>query len=81
MVGFKDPNIKFDFPDKIPLKKTMSDIFNTQCDKQIGFTIRVGGRGSKIAMKQLGNSVAINAVSMLVMLLKVWLNISHELLF
>ncbi len=104
MIGFKDTNIKFDFPDKIPLKKTMSDIFNAECNKRIGFTLRVGGRGSKIndrrnwdsylvnneivrltpkegalmmgfpknfifpvsetqAMKQLGNSVAIDAIS------------------
>ncbi len=51
MVGFKNQqNFKssFRFPDKIPLKYTMSDIFNGKCSKDIGFTMRVGGRGSKI---------------------------------
>jgi DNA (cytosine-5)-methyltransferase 1 len=26
----------------------MSDIFNGKCDKEVGFTLRVGGRGSRI---------------------------------
>jgi DNA (cytosine-5)-methyltransferase 1 len=104
MVGFKDRKINFEFPEKIPLTVTMSDIFGKPCNKKVGFTLRVGGRGSKIndrrnwdrylvdgkeykiqpkdgikmmgfpdnfkfpvsqtqAMKQLGNSVAIPAVS------------------
>lgn len=103
MVGFKDKNIKFEFPAPTPLKKTMSDIWEGQCSREIGFTLRCGGRGSKIedrrnwdaymvdkkirklsskegkrmqgfpdnfefpvserqAMKQLGNSVAVDAI-------------------
>lgn len=106
MVGF-DKKLKrpknFIFPSKKPLKYTMSDIFSGRCKKDIGFTLRVGGRGSKIddrrnwefydvdgevrrvgikeakmmmglpenfhfpvsetqAMKQLGNSVAVDAI-------------------
>lgn len=105
MVAF-DKTLKlppFFFPPKIPLKYTMSDIFKGNCTKDIGFTLRVGGRGSKIedrrnwefyyvdgevkrigieegkqmmgyplsyrfpvsetqAMKQLGNSVAVDAI-------------------
>ena len=94
----------FRFPDKIPLKYNLSQIFGGRCDKEIGFTLRVGGRGSKFgdrrnweyylvdgkvvrlgiregkmmmglpddfqfpvsevqAMKQLGNGVAIDAVT------------------
>ena len=105
MVGFKNDDDKtFEFP--IPqekLKYNMSDVLNGKCSREIGFTLRVGGRGSKIndrrnwdsyyvdgkvvrigpkeglkmqgfpenfnmpvsqtqAMKQLGNSVAIDAV-------------------
>lgn len=93
----------FIFPKKQKLLFTMSDIFGGDCPKDIGFTLRVGGRGSKIddrrnwefylvdgvvkrigiieakkmmglpdwydfnvssvqAMKQLGNSVAVNAI-------------------
>lgn len=49
MVGFKsDKKQSFVFPDKLPLKTTMSDIFNGKCNKKIGYTLRVGGRGSKI---------------------------------
>jgi integrase/recombinase XerD len=46
MVGFKEKTIDFSFPDSVPLKLTMSDILNGKCDKEIGFTIRTGGRGS-----------------------------------
>jgi DNA (cytosine-5)-methyltransferase 1 len=106
MVGF-DRKLglpcNFHFPPKQKLHTTMSDIFAGECDKDIGFTLRVGGRGSNIddrrnwefyrvngeirrigviegkkmmgfpddfhfpvsivqAMKQLGNSVAVDAV-------------------
>ncbi len=103
MVGFKDKNINFEFPDPVPLKYNMSYVMGGYVPKQIGFTLRCGGRGSKIhdrrnwdcylvdgketqlnsrqgllmqgfpkdfifpvsetqAMKQLGNSVAVDAV-------------------
>ena len=51
MVGFrgeKTNNSSFMFPAKKPLIYDMSDIFQGECEKQIGFTLRVGGRGSKI---------------------------------
>lgn len=106
IVCFKDEiNLfsKFTFPKPIILKKTMSDIFGGSCNKDIGYTLRVGGKSSPIndrrnwdqyivngnvvklsstegkkmmgfpknfkfpvseaqAMKQLGNSVAVNVV-------------------
>ncbi len=105
MIGFRDEELLkgFNFPPKIPLKFNMSDVWDGECSREIGFTVRVGGRGSKIddrrnwdsylvngevkrlslkeaqkiqgfpdnyhfpvsatqAMKQLGNSVAIDAV-------------------
>ncbi len=105
MIGFRDEEFLkgFNFPPKIPLKFNMSDVWGGNCSREIGFTVRVGGRGSKIddrrnwdsylvdgvvkrlsfkeaqkiqgfpddyhfpvcatqAMKQLGNSVAIDAV-------------------
>ncbi|MCV3393208.1 HpaII family restriction endonuclease [Campylobacter sp. IFREMER_LSEM_CL908] len=105
MIGFRDDTSekKFSFPDPIPLRFTMSDVWQGNCSREIGYTLRVGGRGSKIddrrnwdrylvdgevrqimpeqakkmqgfpddftfpvsnieAMKQLGNSVAIDAV-------------------
>ncbi len=103
MVGFRDKNIKFEFPKETPLKITMSDVWEGKCSRDVGFTLRCGGRGSNIkdrrnwdsyivdgkvkrigpkegkrmqgfpdsfvfpvsevqAMKQLGNSVAIDAI-------------------
>lgn len=105
MIGFKGEGLlsNFEFPMKTPLKLNMSDVWGGQCSREIGFTLRVGGRGSNIndrrnwdsyivdgivkqltpeqakrmqgfptkfefpvskaeAMKQLGNSVAIDAV-------------------
>jgi len=103
MVGFRDKQIPFEFPNPVELKMSMSDIFGGKCLKKIGYTLRVGGRGSGIgdrrnwdsylvdgvtrrigseegkkmmglpdnfefpvshtsAMKQLGNSVAVNAI-------------------
>ena len=105
MVGFRDEGFMkgFTFPPPIPLKFNMSCIWGGKCTREIGFTIRVGGRGSDItdrrnwdnynvdgklrrlsyieakkmqgfpddfefpvsstqAIKQLGNSVAVDAV-------------------
>jgi DNA (cytosine-5)-methyltransferase 1 len=105
MIGFRDEDLLkgFNFPPKIPLKFNMSDVWGGECSREIGFTVRVGGRGSNIddrrnwdaylvngkvkrlsfkeaqkiqgfpddfhfpvssthSMKQLGNSVAIDAV-------------------
>lgn len=105
MIGFRDEEIlsNFSFPPKIPLKFKMSDVWGGECSREIGFTLRVGGRGSGIddrrnwdaylvdgkvkklmpeqakkmqgfpedfvfpvpdtqAMKQLGNSVAVDAI-------------------
>lgn len=103
MVGFSDPAVPFTIPFKKDLEFTMSDVMNGKVDREIGFTLRVGGGRSPIddrrnwdgyivdgevrritpdegkrmqgfpadfvfpvsnseALKQLGNSVAINAV-------------------
>ena len=49
MVGFKeDKKGHFTFPPPVALHMTMSDILGGQCSKTIGYTLRVGGRGSKI---------------------------------
>ena len=105
IIGFCDESSvrSFYFPPKIPLKFNMSDVWGGVCNREIGFTLRVGGRGSPIgdrrnwdsyivdgevrqltyvqarkmqgfpddfefpvsstqAIKQLGNSVAVDAV-------------------
>ena len=105
IIGFRDESFfkEFTFPSKLPLKFNMSDVWGGNCSREIGFTLRVGGRGSNIndrrnwdsylvdgevrqlsyvearkmqgfpnsfefpvsptqAIKQLGNSVAVDAV-------------------
>lgn len=39
---------KFEKPEKVELKKTMSDIFGAPAHKEVGWTLRVGGRGSGV---------------------------------
>lgn len=46
MVGFKDTATPFSFPIRMPLEFTMSDVLGGPCTREIGFTLRVGGRGS-----------------------------------
>jgi DNA (cytosine-5)-methyltransferase 1 len=104
MIGFRDHDIEFSPPKKKPLRLTMSKVLGGEVDRDIGFTLRVGGKNSPIsdrrnwdgyvvdgverrltieeakrmqgfpkgfefpvsdavAMRQLGNSVAVDAVS------------------
>lgn len=46
LVGFKDH--EFVFPNPIPLTMTMSDVLGGHCPREIGFTLRVGGKKSGI---------------------------------
>ena len=105
MIGFREEGVlsNFEWPKHRPLRFTMSDVWGGVCSREIGFTLRVGGRGSDIndrrnwdayivdgqvkklmpeqarkmqgfpddfefpvpssqAMKQLGNSVAVDAI-------------------
>jgi DNA (cytosine-5)-methyltransferase 1 len=108
MVGFREDDPQkdlpeFAFPEKVKLQTSMSEVWGGKCERKIGFTLRVGGRGSGLgdrrnwdtylvddeerrlrpeegkkmmgfppgfhfpvsdsqALKQLGNSVAVNAV-------------------
>lgn len=48
MVGFKDKSIKFEFPEPVKLAMTMDDVFEGKVNKTVGYTLRVGGRGSGI---------------------------------
>lgn len=100
----------FEFPKPIPLNFTMHDVFKGECNKDVGFTLRVGGKSSGLndrrnwdtylvdgvirkitsregkmmmgfpdwfefpvsetqALKQLGNSVAVNVVEHLALMI------------
>ncbi len=60
MVGFKNPDIAFEFPEPIKLEKTMSDIWGAPCKKEIGYTLRCGGRGSHIDDRRNWDSYRVN---------------------
>lgn len=60
MVGFRDPDVKFEFPEPIKLEITMSDIWGEPCEKKIGYTLRVGGRGSGIDDRRNWDSYRVN---------------------
>lgn len=60
MVGFKDKDIKFEFPKPKKLTLTMSDIWNGECSREVGFTLRVGGRGSNINDRRNWDSYLVN---------------------
>ena len=48
MIGFRDGQ-NYTPPKKRELKLTMSDILGGYCPREIGYTLRVGGRGSSIS--------------------------------
>ena len=48
MVGFRDPQTEYAFPKKRKLKFTMSDVMKGEVDREIGYTLRVGGKRSPI---------------------------------
>ncbi|MFA4817427.1 MAG: DNA cytosine methyltransferase [Parcubacteria group bacterium] len=60
MVGFRNKKIPFKFPEPVKLKKAMSDIFGADCEKKVGYTLRVGGRGSAITDRRNWDSYRVN---------------------
>ncbi len=63
MVGFRKEDsypLPFEFPNPISLKMTMSDIWGGVCSRKIGFTLRVGGRGSDINDRRNWDSYLVN---------------------
>jgi len=48
IVGFRDHDVNFQFPLKRELMFTMSDVFEAHVSREIGFTLRVGGKSSAI---------------------------------
>lgn len=60
MVGFRDPALKYAFPDPVPLTATMSDVFGGRCPRKVGYTLRVGGRGSLITDRRNWDSYEVD---------------------
>ena len=123
IVGFRKDTEdlpEFRFPPPEPLIMNMSDVFGLPCSKKIGYTLRVGGKGSDLhdrrnwdgylvngkevritpkegkrmmglpddfsfpvsdtqALKQLGNSVAVNAVEATACKIMQYLDMNHNM--
>ena len=63
MIGFRDKKIVFEPPQKRPLEFTMSDVFGgAKVNKEIGFTLRVGGKGSKITDRRNWDSYLVDGI-------------------
>lgn len=64
MVGFRNDMLSdFDFPEGVPLTMTMSDIFDgAVVNKKIGFTLRVGGKGSPITDRRNWDGYLVNGI-------------------
>ena len=60
MIGFKEKDIELSFPEKKDLKFTMSGVFNAPVSRDIGFTLRVGGRGSRITDRRNWDSYLVD---------------------
>ena len=62
MVGFKDKNIDFHFPEPTGLKMTMSDVWGGKVDREIGYTLRVGGRHSGVGDRRNWDCYIVDGV-------------------
>lgn len=61
MVGFRNNGgASFSFPKPELLTTTMSDIFEADCERKIGFTLRCGGRGSGVADRRNWDCYMVN---------------------
>lgn len=64
IVGFDESQVNaampFLWPAKKPLKMNMSDILGGECDREVGFTLRVGGRGSGIDDRRNWDAYRVN---------------------
>lgn len=61
MIGFRNKNIPFEFPKKKPLAFTMSEVFGgAKVNRDIGFTLRVGGKGSNISDRRNWDSYLVD---------------------
>lgn len=63
IVGFRSDvkaKDKFQFPNPVPLMFTMSDVFEGECAKEVGYTVRVGGRGSGINDRRNWDAYLVN---------------------
>lgn len=64
IVGFNKDKVDtiqpFEFPQPIPLKLTMSDVWEGECTRDVGLTLRVGGKSSPIDDRRNWDGYIVN---------------------
>lgn len=60
MIGFRNPNLSIREPEKKPLQFTMSDVLGGTTNKEIGYTLRVGGKGSGVGDRRNWDSYLVD---------------------
>lgn len=60
MIGFKDPETPFELPEKRPLAFDMSDVMKGVVEREIGFTLRVGGKASGVHDRRNWDGYIVN---------------------
>ena len=64
IVGFNKDLVEtqqaFQFPAPVPLKLNMSDVWEAECSREIGFTLRVGGKSSPIDDRRNWDGYLVN---------------------
>lgn len=60
MIGFRDPNLSIKKPETKPLAFTMSDVMGGKVEKEIGYTLRVGGKGSGVGDRRNWDSYIVD---------------------
>jgi len=60
MIGFADPLTTFTFPKKRNLNLTMSDVMKGKVNREIGYTLRVGGKSSPIEDRRNWDGYLVN---------------------
>jgi DNA (cytosine-5)-methyltransferase 1 len=60
MIGFRDPSLSIKAPKKRELEFTMSDVMGGKVPRDVGFTLRVGGKGSGVKDRRNWDSYLVN---------------------
>lgn len=60
MIGFRDSSLSIKVPKKRELEFTMSDVMGGKVPRDVGFTLRVGGKGSGVNDRRNWDSYLVN---------------------
>jgi DNA (cytosine-5)-methyltransferase 1 len=60
MIGFRNPKLSIKTPKKRELEFTMSDVMGGKVSRDVGFTLRVGGKGSGVGDRRNWDSYLVN---------------------